>query len=136
MPEQPPPLPLASPPGARLARIGLWLQLAPLVGIGETLRQVWPLIRQFFTEAALGGMPGPELITRWAETLTQAVHAAMASSMVGTAISFIGVAMILVAFFKHHYRPAWVVWFLAASLFLAVLTLGMMMIPSPLPRSP
>lgn len=134
MPEQPPPLP--PPPGARLARIGLWLQLAPLVGIGETLRQVWPLIRQFYTEAAVGAMPGPELITRWAETLTQAVHAAMASSMIGTVISFIGVAMILVAFFKHRYRPAWAVWFLAASLFLAVLTLGMMMIPSPLPRSP
>ena len=65
MTEQPPPLP--SPPGARLARIGLWLQLAPLVGIGETLRQVWPLIRRFYTEAATGGMPGPEMVTRWAE---------------------------------------------------------------------
>ncbi len=134
MPEQPPPLP--STPGARLARIGLWLQLAPLVGIGETLRQVWPLIRRFYTEAAIGGMPGPELVTRWAETLTQAVHAAMASSMIGTAISFIGTAMILVAFFKHRYRPAWVVCFLTASVLLGVLTLGMMMIPSPLPRAP
>jgi hypothetical protein len=134
MTEQPPPLP--SPPGARLARIGLWLQLAPLVGIGETLRQVWPLIRRFYTEAATGGMPGPEMVTRWAETLTQAVRAAMASSMIGTGISFIGTAMILVAFFKHRYRPSWVVCFLAASLLLGVLTLAMMMIPSPLPRAP
>jgi hypothetical protein len=134
MPDQPPPLP--SPPGARLARIGLWLQLAPLIGIGETVRQVWPLIRKFYAEAATGGMPSLELVTRWAETLTQAVHAAMASSMIGTFVSFIGVAMILVAFVKHRYRPAWVVWFLAASLFLALLTLGMMMIPSPLPKAP
>lgn len=134
MPDQPPPLP--SPPGARLARIGLWLQLAPLIGIGETVRQVWPLIRKFYAEAATGGMPSLELVTRWAETLNQAMHAAMASSMIGTFVSFIGVAMILVAFVKHRYRPAWVVWFLAASLFLALLTLGMMMIPSPLPKAP
>lgn len=133
MPEQPPPIP--SPPGARLARIGLWLQLAPLIGIGETVRQVWPLIRKFYSEAATGGMPSLELVTRWAETLNQAMHAAMASSMIGTLISFIGVAMILVAFFKHRYRPAWVVCFLAASVLLAVLTLGMMMIPSPLPQA-
>lgn len=129
MTAQPPPL--TSPIGARLARIGLWLQLAPLIGIGETLRQVWPLIRKFYREAATGGLVSTELVTRWAETLTQAVNAAMTSSVIGTVISFIGMAMILVAFVKYRYRPAWVLWFLATCVVLGLLTLGLVLIPSP-----
>lgn len=115
---QPPPLPHTT--GSRLAKIGLWLQLAPLIGITETLRQLWTLFREALVRAQAGEA------TVDVAFISKMMQVATTGSLTGTIISCIGALLILLAYTKYHYRPKWAFWFLIAFLALGFMSLPLM----------
>ncbi len=115
---QPPPLP--STAGPRLARLGLWLQLAPLIDVVPVLRRLWGLFQETQTRMLeTGAMPDVAL-------LSSLVRAAFSGSYVGTGLSLLGAVFILVAYVKHRHRPAWARMFLLAMAGLGLLSLMML----------
>ena len=115
---QPPPLPHTT--GSRLAKIGLWLQLAPLIGITETLRQLWTLFREALVRAQAGEA------TVDVAFISKMMQVATTGSLTGTIFSCIGALLILLAYTKYHYRPKWALGFLIAFLALGFMSLPLM----------
>lgn len=113
---QPPPLP--NPAGSHLAKIGLWLQLAPLIGITDTMRQLWALFREALERAQAGEAAVDVTL------ISKMMQVATTSSLTGTIISCIGALLVLLAYTKYHYRPKWAFWFL-----IAFVALGFMSLP-------
>jgi hypothetical protein len=103
-----------------LAKVGLWLQLAPLLGITETLRQLWTLFR----EALVRGQAGEATVD--VAFISKMMQVATTGSPAGTIISCIGALLILLAYTKYHYRPKWAFWFLIAFLALGFMSLPIM----------
>jgi hypothetical protein len=114
---KPPPLPHSR--GKRLAQLGLWLQLAPLIGIGETMRQVWHAFQPVLEIVSQGGALSPALL---AQVSRDVLQRSLTASMMGTIISFIGALLIAWAFFKFRHRPRWVLVFLLSYVILGLLT--------------
>ena len=123
---KPPPLPLTL--GSRLARIGLWLQLAPLFGIADTLRQMWKAFQPALAELNRHGSTDPFFMTR---VMGDVIKVSVTSSMIGTVISFIGAALIFTAYFKYQHRPRWATGFLIAFVILGIMSLLFASIPIP-----
>lgn len=113
-----PPPPLPHTAGSRLAKIGLWLQLAPLIGITDTLRQLWTLFRQALERAQAGEA------TVDVALISKMMQVATTGSLAGTIISCIGALLVLLAYTKYRYRAKWAFWFL-----IAFLALGFMSLP-------
>ena len=123
MPQLPPaskPPPLPHTTGSDLAKIGLWLQLAPLLGITETLRQLWTLFREVLVRAQAGEA------TVDVAFISKMMQVATTGSLAGTIISCIGALLILLAYTKYHYRPKWAFWFMIAFLALGFMSLPIM----------
>lgn len=120
--------PPALPPtvGSRLARIGLWLQLAPLIGIGDTLRQVWQAFQPVFEKIKHTGHADPLALSR---VMNDVIKASLTSSMIGTVISTIGAALIVLAYYRYHHRPRWASVFILAFIALGILSLGLAYFP-------
>lgn len=120
----PPPLP--STTGSRLARIGLWLQLAPLIGIADTMRQVWKAFQPVLDEMRYSGHTDLTVMSR---AMSAVIKASLTSSMIGTVVSFIGAALIFIAYLKYKHRPRWATGFLIAFVILGVTSLALAFIP-------
>lgn len=120
----PPPLPIST--GSRLARIGLWLQLAPLIGIADTVRQVWSAFQPVLDAIRTSGSGDPFMMAR---AMNDVIKASLASSMFGTVISIIGAALIFIAYFKYQHRPRWATGFLVAFVILGILTVLLALVP-------
>lgn len=120
--------PPALPPtvGSRLARIGLWLQLAPLIGIGDTLRQVWQAVQPVFEKIKHTGHADPLALAR---VMNDIIKASLTSSMIGTVISTTGAALIVLAYYRYHHRPRWASVFILAFIALGILSLGLAYFP-------
>lgn len=114
----PPPLPPTT--GSRLAKVGLWLQLAPLIGLSETLQQLWALYREMLVRIQTGG------VALDITSVSKLMKAATTGSMAGTLISCLGAALILLAYTKFNYQPRWAFWFLVSFVILGLLSMPMM----------
>ncbi len=122
----PPPLP--STTGSRLARVGLWLQLAPLIGIADTVRLLWKALHPVLANIRTSGITDPFVMARM---MNDVIKASLTSSLTGTVISFIGAALIFIAYFKYQHRPRWAAIFLIAFVVLGIISLAFAFLPAP-----
>lgn len=122
----PPPLP--STTGSRLARAGLWLQLAPLIGIADTARLLWKALHPVLAKIRTSGITDPFVMARM---MNDVIKASLTSSLTGTVISFIGAVLIFIAYFKYQHRPRWATGFLIAFVILGIMSLLFASIPIP-----
>lgn len=93
--------PLSSQRGAFIAKLGAWLQLAQLIGLGGTIMGMMKAFRVLGTSgtadpAKLSGEIGEVLIT----------------TFIGMAVALIGVILVIIAITACRYRAVWMFWFL------------------------
>lgn len=92
---------LAPQRGAFIAKLGAWLQLAQVVGMGGTIIGMM----KSFRVLSDSGTTDPR-------RLSEAIGGVLASTFAGIAVSLIGVILITIAITSHRYRTAWMFWFL------------------------
>lgn len=90
-----------SQPGAFIAKLGAWLQLAQIVGFGGTVIGMM----QSFKVLSDSGRSDPAM-------LSEAIGGVLISSVVGIALSLIGIVLVIIAITARRYRSVWMFWFL------------------------
>ena len=93
--------PAPSPRGAFIAKLGAWLQLAQLIGLGGTVMGMM----KAFGELKTSGSSDPA-------KLSGAIGEVLVSTFIGMAVALIGVILVIIAITACRYRSAWMFWFL------------------------
>ena len=84
-----------------MAKLGAWLQLAQVVGMGGT---VIGMMKSFRVLSDSG--------TADPRRLSEAIGGVLASTFAGIAVSFIGLVLVTIAITAYRYRTGWMFWFL------------------------
>lgn len=87
--------------GAFIAKLGAWLQLAQVIGIGGTVIG----IMKSFKVLSESGHSNPSI-------LSEAIGGVLISTFIGIALSLIGIVLVIIAITACRYRSAWMFWFL------------------------
>lgn len=87
--------------GAFIAKLGAWLQLAQVIGIGGTVVGMM----KSFRVLGESGHSNPSI-------LSEAIGGVLISTFIGIALSFIGIVLVIIAITACRYRSAWMFWFL------------------------
>lgn len=87
--------------GAFIAKLGAWLQLAQLIGLGGTVIGMMKAFRVLGTS----GTADPT-------KLSGAIGEVLISTFIGIAVAFIGVILVTIAITACRYRSVWMFWFL------------------------
>lgn len=96
---------METPPSAQrgsfIAKLGAWLQLAQIIGLGGTVIGMMKAFRVLGT----AGTSDPAKLSR-------AIGEVLTSTFIGIAVAFIGVILVIIAITAHRYRAVWMFWFL------------------------
>lgn len=87
--------------GAFIAKLGVWLQLAQLIGFGGTVIGMM----KAFEGLGAAGRSDPAKLSR-------AIGEVLWSSFAGIAISLVGIILVIIAITARRYRAVWMFWFL------------------------
>ncbi len=87
--------------GAFIAKLGAWLQLAQVIGIGGTVVGMM----KSFKVLGESGQSNPSI-------LSEAIGGVLISTFIGIALSLIGIVLVIIAITACRYRSAWMFWFL------------------------
>ncbi|MCB1279468.1 MotA/TolQ/ExbB proton channel family protein [Prosthecobacter sp.] len=87
--------------GSFIAKLGAWLQLAQLIGMGGTVVGMM----KAFGDLKTSGASDPEI-------LSGAIGEVLITTAVGFAISIVGLVLVTIAISACHYRAVWMFWFL------------------------
>ncbi|MDZ4289166.1 MAG: MotA/TolQ/ExbB proton channel family protein [Prosthecobacter sp.] len=87
--------------GALLARIGVWMQVAQVVGVAFT---VWGMMHAF---EVLGASTAAD-----PARLSGAIGVVLYSTAGGVAAGLVGCIFLTISITTYHYREPWIFWFL------------------------
>ncbi|HBJ83493.1 MAG TPA: hypothetical protein DDZ88_06400 [Verrucomicrobiales bacterium] len=84
-----------------MAILGVWLQLAQLVGLAGTVTGMM----KAFGELKTSGTGDPS-------KLNGAIGEVLISTFIGIAVAFVGIVLVTIAITACRYRSVWMFWFL------------------------
>ncbi len=87
--------------GAFIAKLGVWLQLAQVIGLAGTVTGMM----KAFQVLGTAGTADPA-------KLSKAIGEVLVSAAGGIAVSFIGLILVIIAITACRYRAVWMFWFL------------------------
>lgn len=87
--------------GAFIAKLGVWLQLAQVIGFAGTAAGMMKAFKVLGT----AGTSDPAKLHR-------AIGEVLWTSFAGIAVSFVGVILVIIAVTACRYRATWMFWFL------------------------
>lgn len=87
--------------GAFIAKLGVWLQLAHVIGFARTV----PGMLQAFRELGTAGPGDPAILSAIIGEILMAIS-------IGVALSLIGLLLVLLSITLCRYRATWMFWFL------------------------
>ena len=88
--------------------------------------QVWKAFQPVLEEMRFSGHTDLTVMSR---AMSDVIKASLTSSMIGTVVSFIGAALIFIAYLKYKHRPRLATGFLIAFVILGIMTALLAMIP-------